>query len=1322
MKGSLLKDKLDKAVFYLGEIERSFSENGTSKSIEAFTALKGLIAEADKDREKLESANKGLFEEVDRLQAERHKYYDLFASAPDGYILTDKHCVILEANRKAETLLKIPPRCLEGRSFFEFISEGELEFFKSRLERLNAIESMEEWEVTLNPSVGEGLSTSITVVNIYGLSGEENGFRWLIRDISERKRRDEQMIQNFELLQGVMDNSATFIFIKDLESRYLLVNRRMEEIAPASHFLGKSPYDLYPIEFADRLIQNDKIVIESGKAMEFEEMVPFGNKVGTFLTIKFPIKNCSGSAVALCCISSDITERKRAENSIKDKLELLQGMMDYSGSYIYTKDREGKYVFVNRPLEKLIGRDPIGKTDFDMFSEKTAIEFSRQDMMAFEKGGAIEFESSVAIEGNTYYFRSIKFPIYDAPGFPNLVCGILTDITGKMRAEESEKESRNLLKAVIENSGASIYIKDCEGKYIHSNKACEEMVGASMAGKTDYELFSKEYADSIREKDRLAQESGRPVEYETTLTVRGEEHTFVINKFPIFDSSGAPKGICGIATEITGRKKAEIAIRESRELLQGVMDNSTAAIFIRDLEGRFMMVNRMHERVTGLSAEHIIGRTPYEIFPKGVAEKFISTDREILSSGKPSSLEFDLPLDDGVHTFISNKFPILGANGKPKAVCGISTDITQRKKAEEALRKSEASLANAQRIAKLGNWEWDIVNDDEYWSPEVFMIFGMEPVKTFKRELFLKAVHPEDREILDKNVNDARYEGKPYSVVFRIILPDGAVKTIHSQAEIEYGPSGEPLRMSGVIQDITERKDMENKAKAQLAFLQTLIETVPSPIFYKDIEGRYLGCNKAFEKALGVKIEDVEGKSVYDLAPKDFADKYFEMDSRLFNNPGVQIYDTLVKYADGETHNIIFHKATYNGPDGKLAGLVGIMTDITFQKRAEDAVKESEERFRKLFEQNQDAQILFRSGACEIMDANPAAIALYGYTLEELKESGTCMFMGSGDRMCCEDLMKSGFNIEKVTTYKKNGEKVVASIKGQVIKLKESEVVYCTIRDLTNLITMEEEARYIQAKLIHANKMTSIGTLASGVAHEVNNPNNFILFNSTLLLDVWSDAVNILEGYFREHGEFSMGGLPFSEMRAVIPELLSGIADGSRRIKGIVDTLKDFSKLDKTGLEGEFDVNRAVLSSASILNTQINKYTEKFTLSCGQHLSLVKGSAQKIEQVIINLIINALHALPDRKKGVTVETSMEGGFVIIKVLDEGLGMSKEVLERITEPFFTTKTDSGGTGLGLSISYTIIKEHNGSIEFDSAPGKGTAVTIKLPAHFEKTEVH
>jgi len=276
-------------------------------------------------------------------------------------------------------------------------------------------------------------------------------------------------------------------------------------------------------------------------------------------------------------------------------------------------------------------------------------------------------------------------------------------------------------------------------------------------------------------------------------------------------------------------------------------------------------------------------------------------------------------------------------------------------------------------------------------------------------------------------------------------------------------------------------------------------------------------------------------------------------------------------------------------------------------------------------------------------------------------------------------------------------------------------MVYGSFRDVTARIRMEEEAKLHQAQLIHANRMASLGTIVSGVAHEVNNPNNLVMFNAPMILSAWEDAVPVLDAYSRENGDFSLGGIPYSEMRGVVPKLAAGISDASARIKAIVWNLKDFARQDTPNHQTPVRVNDVVRTAITILNHEILRATHRFEVAYGEDLPPVTGSAQQLEQVVINLLTNALQALPSSTRGIRVSTRRvpETGEVEVCVADEGVGMSPEVLERIKEPFFSTRLDSGGLGLGVPICRSIVQEHRGTLEFESEVGKGTRAVIRLP---------
>ncbi|MBN1902907.1 PAS domain S-box protein, partial [Candidatus Sumerlaeota bacterium] len=271
------------------------------------------------------------------------------------------------------------------------------------------------------------------------------------------------------------------------------------------------------------------------------------------------------------------------------------------------------------------------------------------------------------------------------------------------------------------------------------------------------------------------------------------------------------------------------------------------------------------------------------------------------------------------------------------------------------------------------------------------------------------------------------------------------------------------------------------------------------------------------------------------------------------------------------------------------------------------------------------------------------------------------------------------------------------------------------LQDITKRKQVEEQARIQQERLIQADKMVSLGILVSGVAHEINNPNNFIMLNTPILLESWESAKPVLEQYYHDHGDFVMGGLNYSEMRNHIPILFAGIVEGSKRIKNIVQELRDFARQYPAELKENIKINDVVNSALTLLSNMIKKSTDYFYAHCEDDLPPLKGNFQRLEQVIINLIQNACQALPDRRKAIHVYTSFDqdANSIIVKVQDEGVGIHPEKMKYITDPFFTTKRDSGGTGLGLSISANIVDEHGGKLLFDSELDKGTAVSVILP---------
>lgn len=270
-------------------------------------------------------------------------------------------------------------------------------------------------------------------------------------------------------------------------------------------------------------------------------------------------------------------------------------------------------------------------------------------------------------------------------------------------------------------------------------------------------------------------------------------------------------------------------------------------------------------------------------------------------------------------------------------------------------------------------------------------------------------------------------------------------------------------------------------------------------------------------------------------------------------------------------------------------------------------------------------------------------------------------------------------------------------------------------REIAERRHAEEELLRGQQQLVQADKMAALGILVSGVAHEINNPTGLILLEAPTVKRFFADAAKILEQYYRENGDFTCGGLPYSRMREEIPRSLDKLQDAGRRIKRIVDDLKDFARQGESACNECVDLNSVAQAAVRLVEPTIRKATSRFAAFYSETLPTIRGNAQRIEQVLVNLILNACQALPDTERAIELATCCdpERTTVTFRLRDEGCGISPENLARLTDPFFTTKRDNGGTGLGLSVSAGIVKEHGGLLTFDSIPGSGTVVTLTLP---------
>lgn len=257
-----------------------------------------------------------------------------------------------------------------------------------------------------------------------------------------------------------------------------------------------------------------------------------------------------------------------------------------------------------------------------------------------------------------------------------------------------------------------------------------------------------------------------------------------------------------------------------------------------------------------------------------------------------------------------------------------------------------------------------------------------------------------------------------------------------------------------------------------------------------------------------------------------------------------------------------------------------------------------------------------------------------------------------------------------------------------------------------------------EKQLVQADKMASLGILVAGVAHEVNNPATTLMLNAPNLKKAFEAFIPVLDDHFARHPDTRVCNMAYPDLRSRIQRMLAAVLDSSARIKQIISDLKDYSLPadSRDELAGqEIDIKQVVEKSMDLAHTALRKITPRISVVYGKNLPPVSGDFQKLQQVVINLLVNAAQALekPDQTITVITAANRHKNVVFIEIVDTGPGVTPDILEKMTDPFFTTRRDDGGTGLGLFISEKIISEHRGVLEFESEPGRGMTARICLP---------
>jgi two-component system cell cycle sensor histidine kinase/response regulator CckA len=764
------------------------------------------------------------------------------------------------------------------------------------------------------------------------------------------------------------------------------------------------------------------------------------------------------------------------------------------------------------------------------------------------------------------------------------------------------------------------------------------------------------------------------------------------------------------------------SLRESELRYREIFDGASDIILVLGLDGRRLAWSPAGERILGYSAEEIQAMSVREFSHLVVPEHRERVRRalrdKVEGGNVESHYEADFIAKDGRRVTLEVNSRLLFRDGRPVAIQGILRDITNRKHIEQALRESEARyrdlFENANDIVYVHDFEGRFLSINR----KVERVLGYTPADT--RHLTLThIVTPEHRARALQAIAD-KLAGKTETTQYEldVIAKNGQRVTLEISSRLFY-EHGVPVGIHGTARDVTKRRQMEKALRESEARYRTLFDSAQDVIYCHDLQGHVLDINPAAEKLFGYRRDEARSINVVDLLLPESRPVALAAIKPLLDGTETTVrYEATLLARDGRriTLEMITWLVLENGTP---VAFQGIGRDLTERRLSERALRESEERFRRIFDAA-PLGIVLVSLTGQILRANRAVCEWLGYAPEEIVGRPHTDFIPPEDteesmrlaRRLVEDAKLSSFQTER-RYLTKHGQVVWGRLTVVALRNGEEQPQYLLgmIEDITQQRLLEEQVR-------HAQKMEAAGQLAAGIAHEFNN-----------LLTVVAGYAGLLE---RRLAPTSVERSSPDLLHRYARDILTAVS----RASVLTGQLLAFGRKQPQQL-APLNLNDLVLDAVRMLRPLLEPHITLVT-DLSPDLGIVVADRQQLEQVLTNLAVNARDAMPKggtltlmtlnvwhearpetrsramfRRKAVRDETMQMHPYVMLAVSDTGTGMSEEVRQRIFEPFFTTKPVGKGTGLGLSVVEGIIAQNKGFITVESEVGKGTTFRIFLP---------
>jgi PAS domain S-box-containing protein len=952
--------------------------------------------------------------------------------------------------------------------------------------------------------------------------------------------------------------------------------------------------------------------------------------------------------------------------------------------------QDGKFCYVNSyfstttgyTADELIGKDSfilIVPEDGEMVRENTSKMLKGEFLTPYQFRVTCKDGSIIWVMATV---KSIQY--HERKAF----LGNYMEITGRKQTEEALQAEKNKLQAVIGAMEYGLTIQDRDYNIIYQNEPSRIAYGGDHVGEKCYRIYASRDKACPKCPVAMAFRDSKSHTVESRKVMPSGEVTFWENTAsPIRDAKGEIVSCLEVTRDITERKQAEEARIEAEDEKSAFLEEAPVGIIHTDLKGKITYVNKRFESESGYSREEITGKSGLQLdwFPAGTTKYLVKRIAARLKGSSAKHWETQFKCKDGRWIWIELEGKILRRLRVPVGFQIIASNITERKQAEEALRQSEERYRTILEEMEDAYFEVDLGGHFTFVNNSVCRDLGYSREELMGMS-YKKFTVEEDIESVFQVFNEVYQSGVPNKgFPWKTVRKDGVCGFAETSISTLRNDKGEIIGFRGVGRDVTERNQAEEAIKQAAEEWRKTFDSISDSVSIHDRDFRVQRVNKAFVDMCHVKPRQVIGKLCYEV----MADMHETI-------PNCPHQETLRTGKPAKTEFFVVKKGAYieisTSPifnkKREVVGTVHITRDITERKRMEEALRQSEENYRALFDGSVTGTFVLDAETRKIMMANQAAAKMFGFSsAEELIGTDTLNNVPAEDKESVSELMAKNLfeqdlqRTHEFRTITKDGREIWISANAARIIHNGKLACLACFTDIT-------EQKQQNERLIMTDRLACIGELASGAAHELNNPLASIIGFSQLLMekeapDDIREDLKIINSEAQRAAIVTNNLLAFARKHAPMKQ--------PNQINNIIEDVLELRAR-------EHELNHIDVESHLAPN-----------------LPEVLVDYFQMQQVFMNIIINAEYFITKAHNGgsLTITTQKENSTVRISIADDGPGISPEDMGRIFDPFFTTKEAGSGTGLGLSICHGIVNEHGGQIYVRSQLGKGATIFIELP---------